>query len=63
MQGAAYSAYPYNTRTPYPAHYYPPQTFPNVYPQSPTSQATPVHSARAARSLSPNPHAELGKGL
>jgi hypothetical protein len=32
MQGA-YSAYPYNTPTAYPGHYYPPQTaFPNAYP-------------------------------
>jgi len=31
MQGA-YSAYPYNTRAPYPGQYYPPQTtFPNPY--------------------------------
>jgi hypothetical protein len=40
MQGAAYPAYPYNTRTPYPAHYYPPQTFPNAYPNGGSREPT-----------------------
>ncbi|KIM85181.1 hypothetical protein PILCRDRAFT_817175 [Piloderma croceum F 1598] len=66
MQGAAYSAYPYNTRTPYPAHYYPPQTFPNVYPNGGSREPTTIYAdwpqmpqpPNAAQNSMPRPREE-----
>lgn len=63
MQGAAYPAYPYNTRTPYPAHYYPPQTFPNVYPNGGGREPTNIYAdwpqvPNAAQNSMPRPREE-----
>jgi hypothetical protein len=42
---SAYSAYPYNARTPYPAHYYPPQTvYANPYPNGGRDATTNIYA-------------------